>query len=349
MNDLSPYQVDLSYVIIGKNAEWSIARLLDSVITCTPPQLKSEIIYVDSASTDRTISIVRQYPARTVQLSADQPLCASAGRFIGSQYATGRYVVFLDSDMELIKGWLESAVSTLDKCPDVAAISGVIVDAERTAKFCAVDKSLYCDGAIRDIRYAGNAAMFRHDVLDAVGNWNPYLISDEEPELCLRIRHAGFRIAELPHPISCHYTYPTTEISTLFSRRKRRLFLGYGQVVRYHLRTGLLATYFRERGWAIPPALACLTAICALVISGITRNDFWILGYCGATLLVLAADAVRSRSLYGVIFHVLHRALILEGTIKGFAMHPHSSDEYPRSVQLLEPFACSPMNADIPA
>ena len=71
---------ELSYVIIGKNAQSSIARLLDSVLAHTPSRLSAEIIYVDSASTDRTIEIVTQYPVTIVQLSADQPLCASAGR-----------------------------------------------------------------------------------------------------------------------------------------------------------------------------------------------------------------------------------------------------------------------------
>jgi len=43
--------------------------------------------------------------------------------------------------------------------------------------------------------------MYRRAVLEEVGTFNPYLNSDEEPELGLRIRHAGYRILELDHPI----------------------------------------------------------------------------------------------------------------------------------------------------
>src|SRR5690242_8807380 len=123
--------IDLSFVIIGKNAEWSIGRLLDSIFARTPSWITSEVIYVDSASRDRTIEIVRKYPVRIVELSATQPLCASAGRFIGANYATGEAVVFIDSDMKLMDGWLEEAISIFDGQPDLGVVTGVIIDVER--------------------------------------------------------------------------------------------------------------------------------------------------------------------------------------------------------------------------
>lgn len=347
MND-ECYKYDLSIVIIGKNADWSIGRLLNSIMLNTPAQATSEIIYVDSASTDRTLEIVRGYPVKIVKLSSSYPLCASAGRFIGSQYATGKYIAFFDSDMELAGGWLQLAMRTMDEQEKIGVVSGIILDAERTAESgLPKEAPSYLGNCLTDIRYAGNAAMFRHEVLIAAGNWNPYLISDEEPELCLRIRHMGFRVVQLSLPVSCHYTYPFSEISTLLSRRKRRLFLGYGQVLRYHLRTGLLLTYFLERGWAILPAVACVAAIGVAIAFIATHNPLWLVGYGGVMLLVLAADAVRSRSLYKVVFHVLHRALILEGTIRGFAMTPQRSDDYPRDVQVMDPGSSSCLKAEV--
>lgn len=345
MEKSSQYRFDVSWVIIGKNAEWSIDRLLQSIIAHTPQQVTSEVIYVDSASTDRTIEIVRAYPATIVQLSSRYPLCASAGRFIGSQYATGKYVAFIDSDMELAEGWLDAAVKLLEGEVGIGVVSGVILEADRMAHSRSAIQPPNDGGSVTDIKYAGNAAIFRREVLDAAGDWNPYLISDEEPELCLRIRHLGYRVVQLSHQVSWHYTYPVYKISTLLSRRKRRLFLGYGQVVRYHLRTGLLVMYCRERGWAIIPALVCLAAFGAVLTSVISKNSVWIFGYLGALLLVLAMDAVRSRSIYRMIFHVFHRALILEGTVRGFAMRPHACNEYPLDVQLSEPSASTTLNA----
>jgi hypothetical protein len=43
-------------------------------------------------------------------------------------------------------------------------------------------------------------------IADDAGTFNPYLNFDEEPGLCLRIRHAGYRVLLLDCPIVRHYT-----------------------------------------------------------------------------------------------------------------------------------------------
>jgi len=320
---------DISIVIIGKNAEWSIARLLESVVACVPPNLTSEIIYVDSASTDRTLEVVGRYPARIVRLAADQKLCASAGRFVGSQYATGQYVVFLDSDMELLDGWLERSIRLLRRRPDIAVVSGIQVDTGVGAGDQESSNSGGLEDSFAEVRFAGSAAMFRREVLDIAGTWNPHIVSDEEPELCLRIRRAGYRIVQLECQSVRHFGYAPPTFTSLLSRRRRRLFVGYGQVIRYHLRTGLLAAYMRERGWVLAPALVVIVGLGALVITVLSRSPNWLAGFLVVVLLVVAADALRSRSIYKAMFHVLHRVLILEGTVRGFLQRPYPPNECP--------------------
>lgn len=320
---------DISIVIIGRNAEWCIARLLDSVASSVPANLSTEVIYVDSASSDRTLEIVSRYSVKTVYLIASQMLCASAGRFVGSQYATGKYVVFVDSDMELLSGWQERAVQVLDRFPKIAVVSGRQIDTEGQLTSETIAVGRFEENSFKEVRFAGSAAMFRRDVLSIAGSWNPYIISDEEPELCLRIRHAGFRIVELQCPSVRHYGYLPPTIGSLLSRRRRRLFVGYGQVIRYHLRTGLLSAYLRERGWVVIPALAGAAAAVVILSSILSGNIVWLLGVFAALLLVFAADALRSRSFYKACFHMLHRTLILEGTIRGVFMRPYSPNDYP--------------------
>ena len=341
MKNSQYYTKDLSFVIIGKNAEWSIARLLDSILAHMPRQVTSEIIYVDSASIDRTIKVVSRYPVKIVQLSANQPLCASAGRFIGSQHASGKYIAFIDSDMELLDGWSERALKALDGHPEIAVVSGIQANgnpAARPEEHEMIDYPPYQQDKFTEIKFAGSAAIFRHKVLDIVGTWNPYIISDEEPELCLRIRHAGYRIVELSCPSVRHFGYALPTISALLLRRKRRLFLGPGQAIRYHLHAGLILPYLRERGYMISPALAVLLAIGSIFLSCVDRTVFWFLGFLSIASFMFIIDAIRSRSVYRAAFHVLHRALILEGTLKGLFINPLPCDKYPCEVQLLDPY-----------
>lgn len=329
---------DLSFVIIGKNAEWSIARLLESVIARVPSHLSTEIIYVDSVSTDRTIEIVSQYPATIIQLSPDYPLCASAGRFIGSRYASGKYIFFLDSDMELMDGWLQRALKELDHDPQLGVITGIVVDTDRALKadeIPAIDYSAYRDVGLTEIKYAGGAAIFRHSVLNQVGTWNPHIISDEETELCLRIRHGGYRVVRLEYPVTRHYDPTHHEISALLGRRKRRLYLGCGQTIRCFLNDRLLLPYLAERGYGLLGLAAALLGIGSIVLSLALNSAVWCLGFLGLLTIVILLDSIRTRSISLPFFHLFHRALILEGTIKGFLMRPYHRDEYHGKVTII--------------
>ncbi|MGB7191126.1 MAG: glycosyltransferase [Acidobacteriaceae bacterium] len=337
MHNSIQYFEDISFVVIGKNAERDIARLLASIVARTPAQVTSEIIYVDSASTDRSVEIVARYPATIVQLSASRPLCASAGRYMGSKYATGRYVAFFDSDMELLDGWLEQALRVLDDNPKIAVVSGIQIDGDLplpSAKQQTADAE--SDGHVRfnDVQFAGSAAVFRHEVLDAAGTWNPYIISDEEPELCLRIRRAGHRIVEVACPSVRHFGYAAFTISALLDRRKRRLFLGYGQVIRYHLFSGFVLAYLRERGWMVLPALAGCAAIGAGIVSWVSGDILWAAGFAGVMVVAFVLDAVRCRSLHRAMCRMLQRALILEGTIRGMLLRLYPPNEYPHDARV---------------
>ena len=67
--------VELSVVLITRNQDWNIARLVQSVMN-EAAGLSYEIVLVDSASTDRTVEIALNYPIRIVRLDENQRLTA---------------------------------------------------------------------------------------------------------------------------------------------------------------------------------------------------------------------------------------------------------------------------------
>jgi GT2 family glycosyltransferase len=332
---------DLTFVIIGKNAAASISTVIESVLAGKPAHLASEVLYVDSASTDCTIEIVRRYPVTILQLDPRQPLCAAAGRFIGSRHASGEYICFLDSDMKLVAGWLEKALAAVEQDSRIAAITGVVIDTTPGANQdeCRVVSDSAWHGQLADVPCVGGAALFRRSLLQSVGGWNPYMVSEEEPEVCLRLRASGYRIVRLNLPIACHYSPPLNRISTLLARRKRRLYLGVGQMIRYHLTDKLLVACLVERGYGLIGAMAVLAGISVAILWLLTGNAAWLFGYSASFGLVLTWDSIRSRSLYRPLFHLLGRALALEGMVKGFFMRPYPPDQYPGNLSLIEPVA----------
>ena len=90
--------VDLSIIIPTYNSRKYIKKSLDSILPLT---LKKEIIVVDDGSDDQTRKIVRTFIDNTIEkiiLVEQANMNASVARNRGLEIATGKYVLFLDSD-----------------------------------------------------------------------------------------------------------------------------------------------------------------------------------------------------------------------------------------------------------
>ena len=313
-------------------------RLVELVLGQSSPFLSLEVVLVDSASTDETVKIACEYPITVISLDADQRLTAAAGRHVGYQHATGRVILFLDGDMELYPGWLEQALNLLIETPNIAAITGTLIDRPKaTPSRQQLPTTLYVDTtALRDVKHGGGAAIYRRSVLEEVGSFNPYLYSDEEPDLCIRIRHRGYRVVQLDQPVAMHYTDPDGHLSTLIARWRRRLYLGAGQNLRYHLSSEIFLPYLKERGFGLAPAAALIAGVLCLAISLTTRSLLWFGAWLLAFFTVIALDSLRKHSLYRAIYSLLLRLLIMDGTIKGFFMHPLTAEESPLRFAVLK-------------
>ncbi len=322
----------LSVVLISRNQEWNIARLVESVLDHAAAVTDCEVILVDSASTDRTVAIASQYPITVLQLAADQQLTASAGRYLGYRHSTGEYVLFLDGDMALCEGFIPRALAAFAAGDDqVAVLTGQRLDRPQDTPPDAprdFDPEAY-SGRMAEVQHPGGAGLFRREVLDRVGSWNPFLYSDEEPELCVRIQHAGYRILQLDYPIAYHYSDPIDEISTLVARRNRNLWLGVGQSMRLHLGTSLFWPYIRERGYGCLPGIGLLAGALTLLVGIFGRRwlglGLWALALAG----VAGLDALRKRSLYRTLHSFVKRFFVVDGMLRGFFRPVGQPEDYP--------------------
>lgn len=317
----------LSVILITKNQAWNVRRLVESVLRETADVTRCEIILVDSASIDETIALACAYPIDVLQLHPDQRLTAAAGRYVGQVSTTGDLVLFLDGDMELCGGWLAPAMNLFDHSPEVAVVTGAVVNVFPNGE-TAVCGALPSPEAQRQIRSCGGAGLFRRSVLQEVGSFNPYLYSEEEPELCLRIRGAGYHVVQLGHTIANHYSPSEERFSTLIARWNRNLYLGFGQVIRYQLTNKLMWTYLRERGFMVLPAITLVTGGASLAALLLGKGAWWLTSWCLLLASFLAYDAVRRRSFHRTLARLANRSLGLAGTVRGLMLRPITPQEY---------------------
>lgn len=95
INGISPF---VSVIMTTYNAEKYIRESLDSVLNQTLQNM--EIVCIDGRSTDNTLNIIRSYQEKDdrVKLFFQDRPGIGAAKNCGIQYATGKYITFLDAD-----------------------------------------------------------------------------------------------------------------------------------------------------------------------------------------------------------------------------------------------------------
>ena len=305
---------DLSIVVIARNEAENIARAIESVLQAVDCCPHTEIVLVDSASTDETVEIARQYPIDIVRLKPSWVLSAAAGRYIGMHYTRGDLILYLDGDMELITDWLDQAIPFLLARPELAGVTGYRRDIyRRDGKTVGEqDERFGSEGYPVEVSSFGGGALYRRSALEQVCGFNPYIISEEEPELCMRLRHAGYKLVCLPHLMNRHYCIPPKSLAGHLRRTRLNMFLGFGQNLRYHWGTSLFWTYLLERGFpevyqlAATALEACRVPVDVIVDDesapypfghGFTVSELTTEGY--SRLLRIERGRVRNREIFG--------------------------------------------------
>ena len=111
----------ISAVIPAYNAEKTIGRAIDSVLSQTRPA--DEVIVVDDGSSDSTAEVVRSYGDRVIFLPQENA-GASVARSAGIQAATGDWIAFLDGDDEWLPEKLKLQSDHLQRHPDLRWTTG---------------------------------------------------------------------------------------------------------------------------------------------------------------------------------------------------------------------------------
>ena len=101
----------LSIIVPAYNAEKFVEECIQSVLN-QKTQYNYELILIDDGSVDSTLEKINQYKtARHVRVFAQANAGFSGARNSGLDLATGRYILFLDSDDRLSPGAIEALLS----------------------------------------------------------------------------------------------------------------------------------------------------------------------------------------------------------------------------------------------
>jgi GT2 family glycosyltransferase len=192
----------LSVVVIGRNEGSRLTRCLASVGEIKVAEGTTELIYVDSASTDNSVEQARSFGAKVIIVDPQRP-CAAIGRNAGWRAARGSIVLFLDGDTVLAPEFVPCGLRKFDD-PCIGVVFGY--RRELYPDISIYNRVLDLDWIVRpgEAEFCGGDALIRREVLEAVGGYNEWLIAGEEPELCSRIRATGHKILCLDRKMVSH-------------------------------------------------------------------------------------------------------------------------------------------------
>lgn len=257
----------LGIVVIGRNEGERLRRCLRSILTSTPP-----VVYVDSGSSDDSVAWARSQGVTVVELDLSRPFSAARARNVGfakllESHPDLSCVQFVDGDCEVDPGWLDQAQAELEARPDVAVVCGRLRERYPEASVYNRLCDLEWDTPLGEATACGGIAMFRVAAFRAVNGFRESLVAGEEPELCVRLRSAGWKIVRIAAEMALHDA-AMTRFGQWWKRNVRAGY-AYAECSRLH-REGPLMLWVRENrsNWVWGLLLPLASIVSAPLIRG---------------------------------------------------------------------------------
>jgi GT2 family glycosyltransferase len=222
---------DVSIVLVLHNqAELTFGCLGSIAETLANGELGVEVVILDNASTDRTTMLLNRIEGPEI-IRSKANLHFLKGVNLAALSATGRALLLLNNDAQLLPGAVAAALHTLDSQPDIGAVGGRIILPDGTLQ--EAGSILWRNGAAagygrgqdpntpdfmfqRDVDYCSGAFL-----LTPMAVWRELGGFDEryapayyeETDYCLRLWESGRRVVFDPDVAVIHYEFGSSASS----------------------------------------------------------------------------------------------------------------------------------------
>lgn len=289
--------------ILNWNGKGFLDQFLPNVLKYSP---EAEVYVIDNASTDGSIEFLNSnFPkVKCIRLDKNYGFCK--GYNLGIQQIESKYLVLLNSDVEVTEGWLGSMEELLDENENISACQPKILDFYNRNKFehagaagGYIDKygNPFCRGRLFDhieedlgqydsqtpIFWATGACLFIRNTAfkDFEGFREIYFAHMEEIDLCWRIQSSGKQVYFSPKSVVYHVGG-----GTLNKINPKKTFLNF--------RNCLLLVHYNFSGWRRRK-----TIIARLFLDGLAGAFFLLNGEWKHTIAILKAHF----AFYGILWN----------------------------------------------
>lgn len=252
----------VSVIIISYNSEDFIEKCVSSLLKNLPRE--SEIIILDNASTDKTITILEKFLPQIRLIKSTENLGFAKGNNKAVKEANGEYLFFLNPDTQVKSGVINQLINFYEQTPNVGIVAPKLVMRNGQTQ-PSVKKLPTIWGAVKEfifgiknayseyvpeakspmeIEYVYGAAMLiEKNLFDKLSGFDEkYFLYYEDADLCKKVRDLGKKIYYYPGAFVMHLVGATKS-------KRDRYELSYESFVKYH---GILAALVLQMIFLIP-------------------------------------------------------------------------------------------------
>ncbi len=269
-----------------------------------------DLTLIDNNSSDRSVDFVEKWYPEVKMIRLQKNYGFAGGYNRGTKHLESKYLVFLNSDVEVNMNWIDPLIAMMEKddtigicCPKIldlkkaetfeyAGAAGGVIDylgypfcRGRLFEELEEDKGQY-DGIAEVFWASGAAFVIRNKIWREMEGFDEtYFAHQEEIDLCWRVKRAGYKVVVNTESVVYHLGG-----GTLSYDNPRKVFLNF--------RNNLTTIIKNETGfkllWMFPTRL---------VLDGIAGLFFLMKGKPKNTLSVIKAHL----AIYGNIFSIFKR------------------------------------------
>lgn len=291
----------VSVVILNWNGEEMLRRFLPSVVAYSQGN-EVEVCVADNASTDNSLSWLEDNYPQVRRIILEKNYGFAEGYNQALKQIEAKYVVLLNSDVEVTSHWLDYMVKYMDMHPEVAACqpkirsersrvsfeyagaAGGFLD-EYGYAFCrgrifdVVEKDEGQYDSVQSVFWASGAALFIRlkEYWEVGGLDGRFFAHMEEVDLCWRLRSRGRQLVCIPQSVIYHVGG-----ATLNKENPRKTFLNF--------RNNLLMLYKN-----LPNRELKKVMFARLFLDWLAALVFWVKGERGSAREVIHARSEFNR------------------------------------------------------
>jgi len=227
-------QPQVSIIVLTYNNYKITLSCLDAIKKYTK-NFSTEIIIIDNHSKPQDFQLLKNglkifnnFRYQLIRLPKNMGFSKASN--IGAKKALGKYLVFINNDVQVTEGWLKPLISFLNKNPNVAACqpkirsfkqknffdyaggAGGFLDMfgypfTRGRVFDSIEKDVGQYNTNKEITWASGACLvINKQCFQQIKGFDEYFFAyNEEVDLCIRLRQKGYRIYCVPKSVVFHY------------------------------------------------------------------------------------------------------------------------------------------------